>query len=379
MKIKSSKITIIVFAVLIFATTFLNLISKDKEFSETENRYLKQKPEFTVQNIISGRFTKDFEEYLNDQFVLRDLWISNKSAMQLKTLKKDINGVYIGKDGYLIEKCPEYKFETAQMLMNISYINELISYLDKNNIKSSVIVAPTASYILDDKLPASATNFDQKQKLDIIKEKIIDGKFVDVSGAFKRNKDGYIFYKTDHHWTSEGAFIAFQQWCKEIEKTVHNKKDYNVETVTESFRGSLYSKALLKNSAYDKINLYTSKNPVKYSVSYNFGKEKSNSIYNFDKLKEKDKYQVFFGGNYPEIKITTENKNGKNIVLFKDSYANSFVTFLLNDYESISIIDLRYFKGDVREYLSTANVTDVLVLYNIMNFSSDKNISKLGD
>lgn len=378
MKFNSNKITIIVFLSVLFSLTALNMFSKDNEFSDNENRFLKQRPDVSFQNILNGKFTKDYESYLNDQFVFRNMWISNKSNIQLETLKKDINGVYICDDGYMIEKCLEYEFNDRQMLSNIYSVNEFIDFAKENNYNTSVLIAPTSGYILKDKLPEYASNFDQSEKFKILQKEIKDNRFVDVSNDLIKNNDKDIYYKTDHHWTSNGAFYAFQSWCEQTTgNVIHKQDEFKVENVTKKFRGSLYSKVLLNNSSFDEINLYDFKNPVKYTVSFNFDKKVSNTIYDLSKLNEKDKYQVFFGGNYPELKITTENKNGRNIVIFKDSFANSFIPFILNDYENISVIDLRYFKSDLKEYLIENKTTDVLILYNIMNFSNDKNLRKL--
>ncbi|MEG2426131.1 MAG: DHHW family protein [Oscillospiraceae bacterium] len=379
MKNKSNLITIITFIAILFSITALNIFSADKEFSENENRYLSQKPEVSLNSVLRGEFTKKFEQYLNDQFIFREAWIRNKNNFQKSTVKKDINGVYLCKDGYLMEKCLEHEFDNAQMLININSINDFAKYCKQNNYnKFSVIIAPNASLILKDKLPKYATNFDQDEKFDTIKKNIKDCEFVDIRDALKLHKNDYIFYKTDHHWTSKGAFLAYQQWCEEVGAVHHLKDEFKITTVTDSFRGTLYSKLLDKNSAYDSIDFYRFNTPIKYSVSYDFGKKKSDSIFSMEKLKKKDKYASFLGGNYPEIKITTENKNDKNLIIFKDSFANSFVPFLLKDYENISIIDLRYFRGDVKSYMRENNITEVLVLYNIMNFSRDKNIVKLG-
>ena len=139
----------------------------------------------------------------------------------------------------------------------------------------------------------------------------------------------------------------------------------------------MYSKVLNRNSTSDSIDIFDEEDSKSYSVYYNFGKSNNNSIYDFEKLNRKDKYQVFFGGNHPEIKIETRNKNGKHLLVFKDSYANAFIPFLINDYETICVIDLRYFNNDLKKYISDNNISDILVLYNIMNFSNDKSVEKV--
>lgn len=287
---------------------------------------------------------------------------------------KDINGVYIAQDDYLIEKCLDSDFDYTQFNKNIQSINAFTSsYKDKN---ISIMVAPTAGLILKDKLPKYAPVFNQNEAIDIIKNTVKDSNFVDLRNIFLANRDNYIYYKTDHHWTTLGAFYAYEQWCHQNSSTV-NILDYKIKTVTQSFKGSLYSKVLNKNSIKDSIEIFDDRALKSYSVYYNFGRSNNNSVYNYEKLNNKDKYQVFFGGSHPEIKIETENKNGKHLLVLKDSYANAFIPFLIKEYESICVIDLRYFNSDLKSYISDNTISDILMLYNIMNFSNDKSVEKV--
>lgn len=362
------------FILILTIILFSYILAEDQEFSENENRYLSQKPIMTIEDILSGKYTKDVEKYIDDQFVLRDKLIGIKTETQLLMGNKDINGVYIAQDDYLIEKHLEKDFNYAQLNQNIKSVNSFTSsYKDKN---ISVMVVPTAGLILKDKLPKYAPIFNQDEAIDIIRDEVKDSKFVDIRNTLFANKDRYIYYKTDHHWTTLGAFYAYEQWCNQ-NFTTADILDYNIKTVTQSFKGSLYSKVLNRNSASDSIKIFDYKDSKPYSVYYNFGKSNNNSAYDLNKLNSKDKYQVFFGGNHPEIKIETENKNGKHLLVFKDSYANAFIPFLIKDYESICVIDLRYFNHDLKKYISDNNITDILILYNIMNFSNDKSLGKI--
>ena len=362
------------FILILTIILFSYILIKDKDFSENENRYLSQKPVMTIENVLSGKYTKDVEKYIDDQFVLRDKLIEIKTETQRLMGNKDINGVYIAQDDYLIEKCLDKDFNYMQLNKNIQSVNSFASnYKDKN---ISVMVVPTAGLILKVKLPKYATLFNQNEAIDIIRDEVKHSKFVDLRDTLLAHSDRYIYYKTDHHWTTLGAFYAYEQWCNQNIATA-NILDYNIKTVTQSFKGSLYSKVLNRNSTSDSIDIFDEKDSKSYSVYYNFGKSNNNSIYDFEKLNSKDKYQVFFGGNHPEIKIETGNKNGKHLLVLKDSYANAFIPFLIKDYESICVIDLRYFNYDLKKYINDNNISDILILYNIMNFSNDKSIEKI--
>lgn len=377
MKKISNAILSMIFIAILLLVPLSGVMIEDREFSENENRYLNQKPNLDFKDILSGKYMKDVEGYVNDQFVMRDQLIGIKTDVQMWMGYKDINGVYLADDGYLIEKWIDQDFDIEQLNQNIDSINKFASLNKDKNI--SVMVVPTAGLILQSKLPDSAPMFDQNYAIDIIKNKLEGSKFIDVRSTLLSHNNDYIFYKTDHHWTTLGAYYSYEEWRKQNVLTECNLSDYEIETVSNSFKGSLFSKVLNKNSAQDSISLFNKVDGQPYKVYYNFEKSCTESVYDYDKLNEKDKYQVFFGGNHPEITIKTSNNNGKHLLVIKDSFANSFVPFLINDYETISIIDLRYFNQDLNDYMNNSLISDVLILYNVKNFSSDKTISKISE
>ena len=373
-KINNIFLTIIFLFIIIITPLFI-IITKDKEFSENENRYLSSKPKFSFENIVSGKFFKDAEEYINDQFIFREKLYEIKTQIQILIGNKDINGVYLAEDNYLIEKHLQEDFDENILDQNIESINKFAEQNKDKNI--DVMIVPTASLILQDKLPENAPIYDQNESINKIKENITNCNFIDLRETLFSHKEEYIYYKTDHHWTSLGAYYAYETFANKKGKQI-DKNDYEIKAVTNEFKGTLYSKILYKKAPNDIIEIFKPKQEAQYKVYYNFGKKESDTIYDFEKINSKDKYQVFFGGNYPEIKISTENINNKNLLIIKDSYANSFIPFLLNDYENICVIDLRYFKEDLEQYINDNKITNVLILYNIENFSQDETIKYIG-
>lgn len=368
---KTSIIFIIAFIICLIFIAISFIMVEDKEFSENENRYLASKPRLTWNNIITGKFSKNFENYIDDQFIFREKLYEIKTKIQLLAGNKDINGVYIAKDNYLIEKKLEQNFDYKILSENIKSINEFAS----KNSNVQLMIVPTASLILEDKLPKNAIVFNQNKIFEKIKTSTKNADFIDVRDTLKKHKDKYIYYKTDHHWTSLGSFYAYEQWCKEKNINVPN---YEKKCVTTEFKGSLYSKILNSNVEADYIEIFEINDLPKYSVYYNFNKKIAQSIYDLEKLKEKDKYQVFFGGNFPELKIETESLKNENILIIKDSYANSFIPFLINDYKNIHVIDLRYFKDSLNTYIEKNDISEILILYNIENFLEDETIRFIG-
>lgn len=367
MKRISNIIFISIFILFIILVPLAIIFSNDREFSENENRYLSSKPKISINDILTGKYFENFEKYIDDQFILRDKLYEMKTQLQILVGNKDINGVYLAKNNYLIEKKLENEIDKKKLQDNINRLNEFAKSNTDKNIQ--IMIVPTASLILKEKLPKNAEEYNQNNVLDMIRDNIENATFIDLREQLLLHKNEYIYYKTDHHWTTLGTFYAYQEWCKYNQiKTDIN--DYSRETVTTKFKGSLYSKVLNKNVENDKIEIFRTIEEWNYKVSYNFDKTISTSVYDFDKLNTKDKYQIFLGGNYPELKISTSNKNGKNLLIIKDSYANSFIPFLLKDYDNICVVDMRYFKSNLEEYMNKSKISEILILYNVANFIS---------
>lgn len=364
--------------VFLAAVSLGSLLAADKEFSENENRVLAQMPQLTWDNIVSGDFQEGLETYLNDHIWGRDQWITIKTALQKAVGDTDIGGAYVGKDGYDFEKITSDDVDMKLVERNIRAISKFFEtsseMIDKERL--SFLLVPTSGLILADKLPTNAPLFDQTAVIEQVKEGMADYNFVDVRDTLSAHKEEGVYYRTDHHWTSLGALLAYEEWCESTGMDF-SKEDYKATTVTEEFRGSLYSKILDYDSAYDTIEIYE-KTGSDSSFVVTLNGEKSDSFYHYDKLEEKDKYLFFFGGNYDEVVIHNENSNtGRNLLLVKDSFANAFAPMVAENYDNVYMVDMRYFRGDMRSLMEECGITDVLVLYNVSNFISDKNIHKL--
>ena len=269
--------------------------------------------------------------------------------------------------------------DQKQVNKNVKSLNNFFDYACEKVGEDNLyfILVPTSGLINSEKLPKNAILFDQNACMDNIIGQIGSHITYDVRELFKQQKDTQLYYKTDHHWTTEAARLAYNYWSERTGKDSTANSDSELVTVTESFRGSLYSKILDYDSAYDQIKVLKNTLDTEYTVIAD-GKD-IGGIYQKDKLSEKDKYAYFMGGNYGEALIHNEAAKGKgNLLLIKDSFANSFVPMLAADYENIYMIDLRYFAGHVPTYMKENNISEIMVLYNISNFISDKNIFKIG-
>ncbi|MCM1308271.1 MAG: DHHW family protein [Butyrivibrio sp.] len=362
--------TSVLFLALIFGLGTAFFCIRDRDFSENENRYLAQAPKLSVKKLVSGDYMEEADEYVSDQFAFRDFFMGTASEYRRLLGMRDIEDVYLARDGYLIQKTESRDVDTELVAQNISYINKFFEGCDTVEKERRVfLIVPTAAFVLEDKLPACAPEFDQGGIISEISRGISEGAALDASGALK-SMEKQSFYKTDHHWTSWGAFEAYLEYSRLYGKTPA-AEDFGFETVCTDFRGSLYSKVLLPNTAYDEIVLAKGIENITADCDGENG-----MLYDYGALSEKDKYRVFLGGNYGRVDI--EGGGEGTLLLVKDSFANSFVPFLTRDYAKIIMLDMRYYMGSVKALAADEGVTDILVLYNTANFISDKNIVKLG-
>ena len=380
-------IIIIVFIGFFVLISGASLIIKDREFSPNENRYLAETPELSWDNILSGKFQDGLEDYLRDQVCFRDGWITVKTGIQKACGDTDIGGAYVGKDGYDFEKITPEDVDEKQVDRNIKAVEDYFmtasETIDKQ--KLSFLLVPTSGLVMQEKLPKNARLVDQAKYIDQVQKAMKDYNFVDVRDTLMDHNEEYIYYKTDHHWTSAGACLAYEVWSEHTGGEAEKKDELAENVVSDKFRGSLYSKILDADSAYDEIWTYGLQKDDAFgskdcTVTID-EKQQLDSIYDDEMLQKKDKYAYFLSGNYGQVHIQNQKAaskaKGKNILIIKDSFANSFVPFATQDYENIYMVDLRYYNGDMKSYLQEHNITDVLVLYNISNFISDRNLHKL--
>lgn len=367
MKNENSYKSILAITLLVYISIIIimNILITDKVFSDSENRRLEQAPKLIASHLLDGRFTKNYEKYVSDQFPLRDFWIGIKSTSEKALGKKENNGVYLAKDGYLIDKFEEPG--ESELKSKVEEVNKLVDTIPK--VDKYFLLVPNAVKVLEDKLPAHGPSGDQYRSMEEIKDSLGTSiNFVDIYDKLYSHKDEYIYYKTDHHWTSRGAYLAYEELMEDMGIVPHKEDYFNIEKVTDDFYGSLYSKSGFRNIDPDSIVLYRPKKAEKYKVEYLEEERVSDSIYNMEGLDEKDKYTVFLGGNHPLIKISTEINNDKKLLILKDSYANSMIPFLIGHFNEIYIVDPRYYKDDIDVLVEDNGINKLLFLYNVKTF-----------
>ena len=349
-----------------------------------ENRELQKKPKFTGKKWKKGTYQKQYESYLNDQFFLRDGWVRLAVGMQALLGQKDINGVYLGKDGYLLEKHVKADFDKEQTEDNVGYLsqflNEAADIYGEEHV--SCMMIPSKAQVLTSYLPNFAEVPNQNKVLDSLKSRLSHPKMLlDMSSELQKHQQEYIYYRTDHHWTTLGACYAYAAWAETTGQAVaHEPEYYRRETAFTDFYGTTYNKVPV-NVPADRVELFHSPGETDVQVVMDEGETVADSMYFKKEAAEGfNRYNVFFSKNTFQIEVATKARTGKSLLLVKDSFANCFVPFLTEEYERIFMVDYRYGKAPIGRILSQhKEITDVLVLFNTEKFMQNTKLSKLAD
>lgn len=366
---KKNLFMIILFFAFIFGFFFINMFIPDKKFSENENRFLAGMPKFSTDGWFDETFMKDFESYISDQFTGRENWIIAKNTIDRMTGKTEIGGV-ITLDNQMVEAWKEY--DDPSINRNLTSINEFAMKYQNKNI--SFILSPTVQGVSMDELPANAGLINQEDFIKKCYDRLDAIENIDVFETLYENREDYIFYRTDHHWTSRGAYLAYVDYCENAGITPFEESDFNKELASDNFKGTLFSKTLDENVKVDDIYYYVLKNgdpDVRVEI---IGKNQIHQgLYFREYLDEKDKYSSFLGSNEAIVKIRSDvADNGKSLLIIKDSYAHSMIPFLSKNYGNITMVDLRYITPGNVSQINMDDYTDVMFIYNVITFSEER-------
>ena len=339
----------------------VHVLLPDREKSETENRTLAQLPEFSWESLKDGTYTEAIETYFADQFPLRDGWTGFKARAEQLLGKREFNDIYLAGDTLIS------KVETPDQTLvdnNLSYIDRLAG---KTDAAVTIGLIPSAADIWKDKLPAGAESWDQSG--------LLANSHVDFKGALSEHADEQIFYRTDHHWTTLGAFYGANVLLEYLGREPLKQEDFTVEIASDMFNGTLYSQSGIHWLPSDTMEYWVSEAGLKVT-SWNTGKPEEVPLYDRGYLEKKDKYSSFLGGNQPLCIIQNETlpESAGKIVLVRDSYSDALAPFLAQRFAEVHLLDLRYYRAPVSMYALQNNIDEIVVLYSVQNFISDPNL-----
>lgn len=308
--------------------------NEDRVYSAWEKRMLAQRPELTAAGVLDGSYEQEYEEWVTDQFPGRDQWVALKSRCEILLGKKEMQGVYLGRDGYAFAESEETAdWDALEEKLCAQFGRE----------KVSRIHAPHAGTVLADKVP-----FPVK----------FPGRKDTVFQMLSAHKDEYIYYRTDHHWTMLGAYYAYAAWAKErgLEPVALEQMEKRV--LKDDFLGTHYGRTHYAPQA-DVMEFYDPGTACR--AVYDLGSSKVEGLYQEQYLTGEDAYRYFLDGNHGVVQITT-GQTGGHLAVVKDSFANCLIPFLTCHYEKITVIDPRYFRMDIGSWLEEQEVSEVLLV-----------------
>lgn len=368
----------ILFCLFIGAGMILHLAIPDDAYSETEKRPLEAFPETNVSSLTSGRFMSAFDRYANDQFPARPFFVGLKSESEAAIGRFDNGRVWFGRDGYLVEKvtkAPNLHYHAE----SLHIFQDMLSRVSPETNRY-LLIAPTITTTKPSILPSYTPVVDQMSALAKMYAQSGDYEIIDVKTALTAETNGPSFYRNDHHWTTDGAYAAFQVFAKAAGLT--DREDYQAEILVPSFLGTTYAKAALFNPVPDTIAIQRpamASDPNDLVAVYD--KQDAllqTGIYRYDNIAASDPYLVFLGQNVDYLRLETKADNDQQLLLIKDSYANSFIPFLTAHYGTIHVVDLRYFSGSMETLIKEEGpFADALLLYNFVTFADDTNLYRL--
>lgn len=372
------------FCLFTFGFGIFHFILPDREFSEQENANLTQFRAPTWKTVRSGEFMEKFEKYFNDQFPLRDQWVQLKAYSERTLGKEENNKVYFGTDGGQTLFAHFTKISQEDLAARVGFVNKLADNLEAPVYFSLV---PDKSWAWAGLLPANAPNVDDGSTIALAAELCGENTaFIDLRSILTEERDA--FYRTDHHWTTMGARLAFQRLMAEMGLTRPAEdldglsyQALHYTQVSDSFYGTTYSASgagwVKPDSIYAVIPEGGSKGNVTVD-RYPEGTPIPGGLYYPEKLEVKDKYAYFLGGNQPLCIIKNPDAAGGKLLVVRDSYADSLAPFLAEEFQEVHLFDLRYNNMSLKKYVADNEIDRVLVLYSANNFNTDQNLFKLG-
>lgn len=398
---KLSVLAVVIFFLMVYGITAVSVLGEEKGYSAVENRVLQKFPKISKKRIMNGKFQETYEVYLSDQFPARDAWIQVKSRVDRLAGKTESNHVYFGKKGYLLEKYTKDDFDRKQARKNVRALKAFVEGLQEekaagkgkekkdktaDGVNVKVMMVPSKTKVYQEYLPAFAQSYDEDKLYGKLLEAFPEDVLVPVEETLLAHREEMLYYRNDHHWTTLGAWYGYEaylQACGELEEEAAGeerrkeaeRKKQALKTVSTDFLGTTYS----------KVNMYTQKDEIavyepegEFSVVYNLGEKTEDTFYQWEFLKKKDQYSVFSGGNQGVLEITGGRKNGRTLMLVKDSFANCMVPFFMEDYEKIVVVDMRQLNVGLSGLVRMYQPTDVLVLYNLVQFMQDQEFAVKG-
>ena len=366
------RIITVFFVISLALLPVLCFASPDQEFSEIENRFLQQQPSFSWGKLLDGKYTKEVTSYVQDQFWQRSFWIKVKNSSDKALGRQDIGKTYLARiDGIYYEQRP--KIVQRQWHENLKALDELIIFAKEKGMESWFLGVYSRSHIYPENLPSFTPIEDERILARDIAELNPDLHYVDTLSSLIQAKQEEIFFRTDHHWTARGAYYGYVNLIEAMSLEAKALDSYQEEKLS-GFYGTLYSRAPLFGVQADDLIYYKDDNEI---VKMQAGSQVASQegVLDFSKAEVKDKYMIFLGGVQPLLVINTEARAERKALIVKDSFAHPLIPFLTNHYDEIHVVDLRYYRLSLEEYILDHDFDDLILIYNLSWFAADQDFA----
>ena len=325
---------------------------------------------------LNSYFT-NYTKYVKDQVFGRDQWIDLQSLAETTLFQKtQSGGILLGKEHRMFAR--RYRVLPSEEKTWNKNLAAVSSLSERCPGKVSFMLVPSASTVYPEKLPLAAPQMDEEARINEAANVVQGGHFINVLPALYDHKDEYLYYRTDHHWTTLGAYYAYEAFCKELGLTPFDRSTHTVETA-EDFYGTHYSKARTWNAEPDTITWYDLQNKLTIWNVTGPGQPTDGTetgLYDTAKLDVYDKYAMFLHGNNGLSRV--EGDGTGKILVIKDSYANSFVPYLTANYAAIDVVDFRNYNYGLDQLIADNDYDAILVLYSYSSFTSDPYLYRAG-
>lgn len=355
------------FCAFIGGVAVISLLLPDKDFLPLENRYPQKPPKLTAENLSSGKFMEEAEDYVSDHIVGRDFWVAMKAWSERLSGKKENEGVYFGKQDTLINRVKAPK--QSKLDQDMDYVDALVG-----NVSVPVYfgLIPSAAEVWGDRLPEGAPTANEKGIIDQLYFST-GASTIDLYGALASHSGEDIYYRTDHHWTSLGAFYGANAIFEALDMEPLKLENYHKTTVTDQFYGTSFSTSGVRWLPPDQIDTYVPDEGIKVT-SWFKGVPETGSLYVDSYLNVKDKYSYFLGGRQPLCVVEKEGSGGPKVLLVRDSYSDSLAPFLTERFSEVHLFDPRDNLTSIKSYVEENSIDIVIVLYSFANFATEQNL-----
>lgn len=365
------------FWLILIVTAALSAAFPKKSVSELENRNLASMPAVSVQTIFDGSWASDLQEYTQDHIAGRDRWIDLCSGIETSVFRKtDKNDILLGKDGWMFSKY--FASEGSSYDRFDKNVDAVAEFCARYGNRVTFILVPSAALIYADKLPDRAPQIDENALLTVAFSAVaINGvRVLDLREAFYKEKDNRrLYYKTDHHWTTDGAYLAYREYCALTDIPAVFSPEAHTRQDVPGFLGTHYLAARWNRARSENLSYYVTDGTMtvfELNGENVFLPLYDKEIVNQEKLSHVDKYGAFLDGNHGYVEISGSGTG--NVLVVKDSYANSFVPFLTENYETIGVVDFRNFPYGPDSLIESREYNEIIILYSIYNFMEDNHV-----